>query len=425
MKHLRNEKGAIDLASIMVGILVIGMIGGIIAATVFAIIPWTQDRAAKQQLDSVAVAQSAYKAKASSPTPQDGYVPNSYASSALLKETGLLAEGSNYCTLPQNGNEGYIAFAMSASGKVFSITNANTSPTLHTVTNDEIKLTGCNFLREGLPEEQTIMTYQCDYSSSGRLPFQNIKEGKLTVKEKNGNVTFEKEYANVPHTDLITLASNVEYEITFDGTYDAFRSQGAVGSESTEWAPLHPSCVRSLDHWGEKTGVKDASQAFLNASKLTSVPPSIPSTVKDLRMFFKNATSLNDPNVSSWDVSNINDLYATFAGASSFNQPLNDWNTSNVTFMGSTFSFAYSFNQPLNDWDVSNVESMQYMFEGANKFHQPLNNWDTNKVTDMSNMFFNASSFNQDIKNWNVSQVTLSSGFRTGSALTPENSPFG
>ena len=56
----KNEEGAIDLASIMVGIIVIGMIGGVIAATVFAVIPWAQDNAAKQQLDSVSAAQASY-----------------------------------------------------------------------------------------------------------------------------------------------------------------------------------------------------------------------------------------------------------------------------------------------------------------------------------------------------------------------------
>jgi len=56
----RNEEGAIDLASIMVGIIVIGLIGSVIAATVFAVIPWAQNNAAKQQLDNVSSAQNAY-----------------------------------------------------------------------------------------------------------------------------------------------------------------------------------------------------------------------------------------------------------------------------------------------------------------------------------------------------------------------------
>ena len=41
-----------------------------------------------------------------------------------------------------------------------------------------------------------------------------------------------------------------------------------------------------------------------------------------------------------------------FAGASSFNQPLNDWRVDKVTNMGNMFINASSFNQPLNDWRV-------------------------------------------------------------------------
>lgn len=54
----RSERGALDLASIMVGVLVIGIVGGIIAATVFAVIPWSQDRAAQGALDAVKTAES-------------------------------------------------------------------------------------------------------------------------------------------------------------------------------------------------------------------------------------------------------------------------------------------------------------------------------------------------------------------------------
>lgn len=86
----RNEDGAIDLASIMVGIIVIGLIGGTIAATVFAVIPWTQDNAAKQQLDSVTSAQSAYfglSAAIPSPLPA-GSTTNSFGNSAQLQAAG-------------------------------------------------------------------------------------------------------------------------------------------------------------------------------------------------------------------------------------------------------------------------------------------------------------------------------------------------
>ena len=55
-----SRSGAIDLASVMVGIVVIGLIGGVIATTLFAIIPWSQDNRARGQLDSVVTAQGAY-----------------------------------------------------------------------------------------------------------------------------------------------------------------------------------------------------------------------------------------------------------------------------------------------------------------------------------------------------------------------------
>jgi hypothetical protein len=82
----KNEQGAIDLSSIMVGIIVIGLIGGIIAATIFTLIPWAQDNAAKQQLDAINAAESAYIGLASSTTAAlpVGATLNSYGTSAEL-----------------------------------------------------------------------------------------------------------------------------------------------------------------------------------------------------------------------------------------------------------------------------------------------------------------------------------------------------
>lgn len=59
-KVLKNTRAAIDLASIMVGIIVIGIVGAIIAATVFAVIPWAQDKAAASVMDSIETAETAY-----------------------------------------------------------------------------------------------------------------------------------------------------------------------------------------------------------------------------------------------------------------------------------------------------------------------------------------------------------------------------
>lgn len=55
-----NEEGAVDVSSIMIAIVALGLIAGVIASTVFVVVPWAQDNAAKNQLKSVMAAQQAY-----------------------------------------------------------------------------------------------------------------------------------------------------------------------------------------------------------------------------------------------------------------------------------------------------------------------------------------------------------------------------
>jgi len=127
----KNEAGAIDLASIMVGIIVIGLIGGVIAATVFAVIPWAQDNAAKQQLDSVVAAQSAYIGL--SADDGNGTVGNIKFGSATDLTTKALFDASaakvSIATNGQGDAAHYGAAISSSSGKVYYVTDKKTQPT--------------------------------------------------------------------------------------------------------------------------------------------------------------------------------------------------------------------------------------------------------------------------------------------------------
>jgi type II secretory pathway pseudopilin PulG len=127
----KNEAGAIDLASIMVGIIVIGLIGGVIAATVFAVIPWAQNNAAKQQLDSVVSAQSAYlglsaDGAVAGVTPANAI--NTYGTATQLSQAGLLAAVPNLVVTPTvtAGVPHYTATFKSATGTTFTVTDTNT-----------------------------------------------------------------------------------------------------------------------------------------------------------------------------------------------------------------------------------------------------------------------------------------------------------
>lgn len=55
-----NEDGAVDTSSILIAVIVLGLLAGLIASTVFVVIPWAQDNAAKQQLKSIMAAQQVY-----------------------------------------------------------------------------------------------------------------------------------------------------------------------------------------------------------------------------------------------------------------------------------------------------------------------------------------------------------------------------
>lgn len=410
-----SENGAIDLASIMVSIIVIGMIGGVIAATVFAVIPWSQDNAAKQQLDSVVAAESAYMGLSSTNPPSlpAGLAGNSYGSSAELEAAGLLKTGPKYCVSTTNtGPKSYEAFSQSSSGKIWSATDTATKPVIFTGTLP----TDCQFITEGVPAAsspsaspsappveayvdptptKTILTYKCDTTSAGAIPMITGLTGSETW---NGGVPTN--YSNAASANQRTLAAGVDYTVVFDGTYSAFSSSVATSSGIA-------NCLRSVDHWGSQTGVTNATNAFYNARNLTKVPAHIPPTITLTGYMFYFADNMNDPNVSKWNVSNVTNMSYMFQRAFTFNQPLDKWDVSKVTTMHSMFYSAIAFNQDINSWNVSNVTNMGYLFYNALSFNQPLNNWNTANVTFMHYMFDSANKFNQSINDWNVSNVSL------------------
>jgi type II secretory pathway pseudopilin PulG len=135
---LRSSRAAIDLMSIMVGIIVLGIIGGVIAATVFAVIPWAQDNAAKQDLQAVKIAEDVYSGFQASPE-SDGSA--SLVTAASSRSTLRADANANYGTYKQlvdkdliqqkntvgadAGQDGscYVAASLSETGKVFYLTN--------------------------------------------------------------------------------------------------------------------------------------------------------------------------------------------------------------------------------------------------------------------------------------------------------------
>lgn len=102
--------------------------------------------------------------------------------------------------------------------------------------------------------------------------------------------------------------------------------------------------------------------------------------VKDMSYLFylKNINA----NISSWDVSNVENMAYMFYGCDVFNKNINNWDVSNITNLSYTFVFTKLFNQPLNQWKVSNVLNTTRIFYFAKPFNQFLG------LLDFSNVFY-------------------------------------
>lgn len=415
----RNEQGAIDLASVMVGVIVIGMIGGVISATIFAVIPWAQDSAAKHQLDNIVTAESAYMGY-SSATPSllpAGTPTNSYGYSNELEAANVLIQSKTYCVIATPDRKGYDAYAQSASGNVFTASDRKTKPALY----NAALPADCQFIADSYKENSagnnptpnpsesapveptptapyvdptpslTILTYKCTTTTTGKIPMDGSIVGKETWA---GGSIPDTTYAGAISPTNKTLQAGVEYIMTFEGTYASFLSSN-----------LTP-CLTSMDHWGQNTGVVRASSAFYGAGRLTSVPENIPTTITNMDMMFFGTTIFNHPNIGKWDVSNVTSMFGMFNKAAAFNQNINNWNVGKVQTMQYMFYIAPVFNQPLDKWNVSSVTNMSYMFESAPAFNQNINSWNVSNVQTTKGMFWAASAFNQPLDQWNVSNVT-------------------
>ena len=110
-----------------------------------------------------------------------------------------------------------------------------------------------------------------------------------------------------------------------------------------------------------------------------------------------NLTTVN--NLESWDISGINNIYATFYDCINFDQNVGSWNVSNVTNMG----FLFGSNQVLRAFPSNKGKF-------TNGGSPSIGNWNVSRVTDMTSMFFNQALFDHDLGKWNVGNCTSFGG---------------
>ena len=154
------------------------------------------------------------------------------------------------------------------------------------------------------------------------------------------------------------------------------------------------------------TKVTDMSYLFYNS---TLQDPKIStwdvSNVKSMSWMFGFAPNIN-PDISHWDTRSVVDFSDMFNSARKFRSDLSKWNTSSGELLNGMF-FDSEYNGYLNDWDVSSAKNMSGMFDEDKVFNQPLDKWNVSNAEDLGGMFAEAMSFNQDISMWDVRKVKI------------------
>ncbi|KQO98828.1 hypothetical protein [Leifsonia sp. Leaf264] len=114
---ISNVRAAIDLASIMVGVLVIAIVGGVISTSLFAVVPWAQDEAAKQSLGAVMDAESAERGAGD----DHAFKSTDQLGQYLHDPTGVAVDAN------EDGSC-YVAASRSATTETFYVTSTNPKP---------------------------------------------------------------------------------------------------------------------------------------------------------------------------------------------------------------------------------------------------------------------------------------------------------
>lgn len=165
---LRNPRAAIDLASIMVGVIVVALVAGAVGATVFAVIPWAQNQAARSDLDAVKQAESVAKLPDPSRPARGKYLPKARdltvagADPINLVSEQLMPDKISISVGVGTGNTCYIGVSRSQTGDFFWLDSL--TPAVHDWKTD--KASACDagldaligdFPALGTPEPFTVL----------------------------------------------------------------------------------------------------------------------------------------------------------------------------------------------------------------------------------------------------------------------------
>lgn len=124
-KALKREKGMLDLASIITGTIITGILGAVTAATFIFVIPWFQDKTAQDDINLIKVAEDSQYSDTSS----YGNLTSLKASNYLNKTVSTTACVA--LSSPTNASD-YTIYVTSKSNTIFRYNRSDAKSTVVT-----------------------------------------------------------------------------------------------------------------------------------------------------------------------------------------------------------------------------------------------------------------------------------------------------
>lgn len=263
----------------------------------------------------------------------------------LQATTSIVAEGS------------LVVATITSTSALTAALKANYRPTINLAATSTLTANATPIytddLRLQIYHTPTRNTFTATINNSGNAITVFWGDGTNSTFTGTGDRTISKSYSGTGYKDIKIVATSMT----------KFRSN--IGSS----IPY----IYKVYNWGRTA----ASAPFLligalaDQSFLNEVPTSFPSSVTSLEETFRNCTSLNDPNISSWNLGNVTSMYYALAGCTSFNQSINSWNLANVSSLQGALSGCTSFNLPLVI-DPKQSTNMRQMFTGCTSFNNSV-----------------------------------------------------
>ena len=262
------------------------------------------------------------------------------------------------------------------------------------------------------------LTFDVSAGTQVSFPFNGADFISFTIDWGDGTIT-----TGNGTTLNYTYPSAGNYGAVCTAKTATIYSFGSQGSVSTGFLKLTGIYSSQYSTWG--MGTTPTFISLYGASKLVSVPLTLPLNVSSTKNMFYGASIFNQ-SISRWNVQYITDITGMFEGAATFNQNLSSWYPRSATNYSRLFYGATAYNNGGNalTWNTFAVTNMTSIFESATNFNAGITLWNVSNVTNMTQMFKNATTFNQNIRIWAVgNNTTLTDMFYNATAFQSQFYP--